>query len=83
MSIVVKLKPLYLIAGGTDGYTNIQYTFDGSLAQRAIDEDPESYGGMDSGPDCIMVPEAMTYADLGISYPLEEDYDDLDEEEEE
>lgn len=73
MSIVVKLKPLYIIAGGTDGYTSVQYTFDKELAERVIDEDPESYGGMDSGPDAIMVPETMTYADLGITYPLEED----------
>jgi hypothetical protein len=76
MTIVVKLKPLYLIAGGTDGYTSIQYTFNKELAERAIEEDPESYGGMDSGPDCIMVPEAMTYADLGISYTLEDDFED-------
>lgn len=82
MSIVVALKPLYLIAGGTDGYTSIQYTFSKELAERAIDEYPESYGGMDSGPDVVMVPAAMTYADLGISYPLEEDYDDeLDDDE--
>jgi hypothetical protein len=80
MSIVVKLKPLYLIAGGTDGYTSIQYTFDKELAERVIDEDLESYGGMDSGPDVLMVPEAMTYADLGICSPLEDDFDDEDEE---
>lgn len=80
MTIVVKMKPLYLIAGGTDGYTSIQYTFNKELAERVIDENPDSYGGMDSGPDCIMVPEAMTYADLGICYTLE---DNLDAEEDE
>ena len=75
-TFTVKMKPLYLIAGGTDGYTSIQYTFDKELAERVIDEDQESYSGMDSGPDVIMVPEAMTYADLGISYPLEDDFED-------
>lgn len=64
MTIVVKLKPLYIIAGGTDGYTSVQYTFNKDLAERVIEEDQESYSGMDSGPDAIMVPEAMTYADL-------------------
>lgn len=77
MSIVVKLKPLYIIAGGTDGYCSIQYTFSKEIAERNIEDYPESYGGMDSGPDVIMVPETMTYADLGITYSLD------DEEEEE
>lgn len=71
--ILVKMKPLYIIAGGTDGYCSIQYTFDKELAERVIDEYPESYSGMDSGPDCLMVPEAMTYADLGICSPLEDE----------
>ncbi len=68
----VKMKPLYMIAGGTDGYVSIHYTFDGELAQRVIDENPNSFGGMDSGPDCIMVPEQMTYADLGITWTVED-----------
>jgi hypothetical protein len=78
MSIVVKLKPLYIIAGGSDGYTYVQYTFDRELAQRVIDEDTD-YQGMDSGPDAIMVPEAMTYADLGICSPLEDDFEGEEE----
>lgn len=67
------MKRLYLIAGGTDGYVSIQYTFDGDLAERVIEEDPESFGGMDGGPEFILVPDHMTYEDLGISYPLEAD----------
>ncbi|UOL48570.1 hypothetical protein QGX12_gp074 [Pseudomonas phage Kremar] len=78
MSIVVKLKPLYIIAGGSDGYTYVQYTFDRERAQKEIDENTD-YQGMDSGPDAIMVPETMTYADLGITYPLEDEDEDEDE----
>lgn len=76
MSIVVKLKPLYMIASASNGYSAIHYTFDKNVAENAIENDPEEFGGMDSGPDCIMVPEAMTYADLGITYSLEDDLED-------
>lgn len=79
MSIVVKMKPLYIIAGSSDGYNYIQYTFNKELAERMTDEE-EDYMGMDSGPDAIMVPEAMTYADLGICSPLEDDFDDEEDE---
>lgn len=75
MSIVVKLKPLYILAGGSDGYTSVHYTFDGDLAERYCNEE-EDFQGMDSGPDVIMVPEAMTYADLGICRSLEEDLEE-------
>lgn len=77
--ILVKMKPLYIIAGGSDGYTCVQYTFNKEHAERCTNEDPD-YMGMDSGPDCLMVPEAMTYADLGICSPLEDDFEDEGEE---
>lgn len=80
MTIVVKMKPLYIIAGSSDGYNYVQYTFNKELAERMTDE-AEDYMGMDSGPDAIMVPEAMTYADLGICSPLEDDFEDDFEEE--
>lgn len=53
---VLTTKTMYLIAGGTDGYTSIQYFDTEEEAEAAIDEDIESYGGMDSGPDSIEVP---------------------------
>lgn len=74
MSTLVKLKPLYVIAGGSDGYTYVRYTFNEELAKHMTDEE-EDYQGMDS-PDYIMVPESMTYADLGITDPLEDDFDE-------
>jgi len=52
-------KTMYLIAGGTDGYTSIQWFESYQDAENAIDDDPESYGGMDSGPECIEVPSWM------------------------
>lgn len=78
---IVKLKPLYIIAGGSDGYVYIQYTFNKELAERMTNEE-EDYQGMDSGPDVLMVPETMTYADLGITSPLEDDFDDEEGDEE-
>jgi hypothetical protein len=53
---VFKTKTLYVYAGGTDGYTNVHYTTDEQEAIDTIDEDPESFGGMDSGPEEIQVP---------------------------
>lgn len=53
---VFKTKTLYVIAGGTDGYTNINYFTDEAEALREIEEDEESYGGLDSGPTEIQVP---------------------------
>lgn len=53
---VFKTKTMYLVAGGTDGYVSIQRTLDEQEANDMIDEDPESYGGMDSGPEEIQVP---------------------------
>jgi hypothetical protein len=53
---VFKTKYLYLIAGGTDGYTSIERFTDEQEALDAIEEDPESYGGMDSGPEYVQVP---------------------------
>ena len=53
---VFKTKTLYVYAGGTDGCTNVHYTTDEQEAIDAIDEDPESFGGMDSGPEEIQVP---------------------------
>lgn len=53
---VFKTKTIYLIAGGTDGYTSIERFGTEEEAQDAIDEDQESYGGMDSGPESIQVP---------------------------
>lgn len=75
------MKRLYIVAGGTDGYVNISFTFDGELAVRVIDNNPESYGGMDSGPSSILVPDDATYESLGITYPLEEDDEDYEDEE--
>jgi hypothetical protein len=66
------MKPLYLIASSSDGYTCIHYTFNQELAQKFCDEDEDFYG-MDSGPDVLMVPDDMTYEDLGITDPLEAD----------
>jgi hypothetical protein len=53
---VFKTKTMYLVAGGTDGYVSINYTLDEQEAIAMIEEDPESYGGMDSGPESIEVP---------------------------
>ena len=53
---VFKTKTLYVYAGGTDGYTYVHYTTDEQEAINAIDEDPESFGGMDSGPEEVQVP---------------------------
>lgn len=75
MTTVAKLKPLYIIAGSSDGYNYIQYTFNEELANRMTVEE-EDYQGMDSGPDTIMVPASMTYAELGITDPLEEDFEE-------
>ena len=66
------MKPLYLIASSSDGYTCIHYTFDGELAERFCEEDEDFYG-MDSGPDILMVPADATYESLGITSPLEQD----------
>lgn len=52
-------KTVYLIAGGTDGYTSIYYYNSEQEAQDAIDSDPESFSGMDSGPEDIEVPSWM------------------------
>jgi hypothetical protein len=49
-------KTLYLVAGGTDGYTSIYYYTNEQDALDAIEDDPESFGGMDSGPEDIQVP---------------------------
>lgn len=49
-------KTIFLIAGGTDGYTSIDIFKSFEEAETAIEEDPESYGGMDSGPEPIEVP---------------------------
>ena len=76
------MKRLYIIAGGTDGYVSVQFTFDGELADRVIDNNPESYSGMDCGPESILVPDDATYESLGISYPLEEDEEDYEGEDE-
>lgn len=53
---IFKTKTLYVYAGGTDGYTSVHYTTDEQEALDAIEEYPESYGGMDSGPEEIKVP---------------------------
>lgn len=53
---VFKTKTLHLIAGGTDGYTSIVYYNNEQDALDAIEDYPESYGGMDSGPETIEVP---------------------------
>lgn len=52
-------ETIYLIAGGTDGYTTIEIFKSSEEALAAIDEDLESYGGMDSGPQEIEVPSWM------------------------
>lgn len=52
-------KTMWLIAGGTDGYTSIEFFGDEEEAQAAIDGDEESYSGMDSGPTGIEVPSWM------------------------
>lgn len=49
-------KTLYMIAGGTDGYTSIELFGSFEEAETAIEEDQESYAGMDSGPEEIEVP---------------------------
>lgn len=49
-------KTVYLVAGGTDGYTNIDWFNSFEEAEKVIEEDQESYGGMDSGPQSIEVP---------------------------
>lgn len=66
------MKRLYIIAGGTDGYVNIKFTFYRDIADRVMENDPESYGDCDCLTS-ILVPDDATYESLGISYPLEED----------
>lgn len=69
------MRRLYIVAGGTDGYVNIRFTFDDELANRVVEDNPETYG--DEGCiSSIIVPDDATYESLGISYPLEEDEDD-------
>lgn len=52
-------KTMYLIAGGTDGYVHIDWFNCYEEACKACEDDPESYGGMDSGPEEIEVPSWM------------------------
>lgn len=75
------MKKLYLIAGGTDGYCSIRYTFDYDLALKVMDDNQEAYSGFDD-PDSINVPDDATYESLGISYSLEDDLDEDFEDEE-
>lgn len=53
---VFKTKTMYLVAGGTDGYTSIHWMTDEQEAIDMIEDDPESFSGMDSGPEEIQVP---------------------------
>lgn len=75
------MKRLYIVAGGTDGYVNIRFTFDGDLADRVVENSPEAYS--DEGCiNSILVPDDATYESLGVSYPLEEDdYEDEEDDE--
>lgn len=56
LALALTTKTMYLIAGGTDGYTSIERFNSEEEAEAAIDDDIESYGGMDSGPEEIQVP---------------------------
>lgn len=67
-----KTKRLYVLSGGTDGYVSSHYTFDEEVAERVLSDDPECYPD-DDCLDSIKVPSFLTYEDLGISYPLEDD----------
>lgn len=71
-------KLLYMIAGGTDGYVNIKFSFDYDAIRRYADKYEESFGGTDSDT-YIRVPADATYESLGIRYPVELDMDDDDE----
>lgn len=66
----MKMKNLYILAGTSDSYVGIGYTFDKEVADR-VWEGNEEYYIDDGGFDSILVPEHLTYADLGITDPLE------------
>lgn len=58
-------KPLYMIAGGTDGYVSIVYSFSEHAINQLMEDNEDVYGGTDS-ETYIMVPEDSTYESLGI-----------------
>ena len=75
----MEMKQLYILSGGTDGYVSASFTFDGDLAEKVLARDVESYpdrGCLDS----ITVPAWMTYKDLGIFDPIEDNFEDEDDE---
>jgi hypothetical protein len=58
-------KPLYMIAGGTDGYVSIVFSFDEKAINQLAEQNEESYAATDS-ETYIMVPADATYESLGI-----------------
>jgi len=58
-------KPLYMIAGGTDGYVSIVFSFSKEAIDQLEEAREESYAGTDSETH-IVVPADATYESLGI-----------------
>lgn len=79
----METKPIYMIAGGTDGYVSIFYTFDYELACSACDNNPEMFGGFDGGIESLPVPADATYKSLGVTSLEDLGYGDEDELEDE
>lgn len=59
------MKKLYMIAGGTDGYASIVYSFDEEAIDTLYNKCEESYAATDSKTS-ITVPDECTYESLGI-----------------
>lgn len=74
------MKNLYIVAGGSDGYVGVYYTFHRHLAERFIELSDSDDGTYSDDPDYIFVPEEMTYEDLGITGSLIEDMMDCEDE---
>lgn len=75
-------KTLHMMAGGTDGYVNIVFSFDASLLDKLEELDPESYSGNDSYTS-IQVPNNATYESLDIPEWSTAEYDMAQHEDEE
>ena len=70
LEALFETKQLYVLAGTSDSYVGIGYTMDKEVADR-IWEGNEEYYIDDGGFDSLTIPVFVSYADLGITDPLE------------
>jgi hypothetical protein len=68
------MKHLYFVATQSDGYVSIHYTLDKDVADKFA-EDQEGEGDV-SEVESVIIPDECTYETLGITYPIEHDWNE-------